>query len=723
MLIIDYTSFFYYDKFRPQQESLIRQIEKATRIGKCILLQGPNGIGKTIITLSSLLPVALGKNLRIIYLCRTHTQNDRVMEELKKIYNYSSYKFSAISIRGRKDMCINDELLKEKLSIEELTEECQKLREEAEKSESDPLKRCNYYFKLLKDENYLNMSFKNVEVNKIFDIDILINECKERSICPYYYVKKLLRNMNIIVCNYQWIFHPFIKIHFLREIEESSLSNCILIIDECHNIIDLATNNNSKKLLMSNLTINSNDLSKYKNNFLNQIDAIKKSQIKDLENDSILSFILSLSEDFHKLNLEKLNREEYNRLENLIKFCINKFKHWENKILKLKEEAKKNNKFAFTELEINPNYMIKEIIEKFKFKNISDFENFLEQVKLFAEIIKILKKTKKSHLRKFVNFWISFIKRKDDNSYFICFNLKIGTDKEKERYILEIVSLDPRELIKPILFESFANLSLSGTINSELYENLTGIKLIQESKGYEKIIANSLFQKENIKVIIVEGIDSRYRKRNRLTYENYTRKIEEIVAATPQNIGIFCCSYDFLNGLKSNGLKSIVKKYNKKLFAESREFNSKKNKDMIDKFKLEAQKNGAVLLGVCRGRNAEGEDFPGDLMNAVIIAGLPLFALIPRITAKIKYYNDVFGKDKGENFAYECPAMNSANQAAGRSIRRLEDKGTIIFMDDRFKKLTYFNLISNWLKEHIEFISNKNGPIKDILSQFWNPKN
>ena len=54
------------------------------------------------------------------------------------------------------------------------------------------------------------------------------------------------------------------------------------------------------------------------------------------------------------------------------------------------------------------------------------------------------------------------------------------------------------------------------------------------------------------------------------------------------------------------------------------------------------QYEGGVLLGVCGGRNSEGEDYPGDYMNSVIIAGFPYQLPTPLLKAKIKYYNRVF---------------------------------------------------------------------------------
>lgn len=92
---------------------------------------------------------------------------------------------------------------------------------------------------------------------------------------------------------------------------------------------------------------------------------------------------------------------------------------------------------------------------------------------------------------------------------------------------------------------------------------------------------------------------------------------------------------------------------------------------------------GGVLLGVSGGRNSEGKDYPGDHMNSVIIDGFPYQRPIPKVNGKINYYEQVF-PSQGWNYAYLFPAILRANQAAGRPIRHLIDKGGIIFMDWRF---------------------------------------
>ena len=107
---MNYSNFFPYEQFRQDQENIIIQIEKASADKKNSLLSAPNGTGKTIIALSALLPLALKNNLKIIYLCRTHSQNTRIIKELTKISkflvkNNINIKVNGLSIRGRNEMC------------------------------------------------------------------------------------------------------------------------------------------------------------------------------------------------------------------------------------------------------------------------------------------------------------------------------------------------------------------------------------------------------------------------------------------------------------------------------------------------------------------------------------------------------------------------------------------------------------------------------------------
>jgi len=238
-------------------------------------------------------------------------------------------------------------------------------------------------------------------------------------------------------------------------------------------------------------------------------------------------------------------------------------------------------------------------------------------------------------------------------------------------------------------------------------------------KSYKGIIADSPFSNKNIKAIITEGVDTKRDSRNPTMFKKMIDKIDEVLQSTPANVGIFCASYKILKGLLTNGLENIITKNKKKLFIEESGLSASENALLVDDFKNMASNGGAVLLGVCGGRNSEGEDYPGDFMNGVIIAGFPYHLPTPRVDAKIKYYDKVF-KRQGWNFAYLYPAVQRANQASGRPIRKISDKGAIVFMDSRFK--SKHKWISDWIRKEIEIIPDIPNVIFQNLSNFWNVK-
>jgi len=622
------------------------------------LLVSPNGTGKTIIALSGLLPLAYEKDLKIIYTCRTHSQNTRIIKELNKIFqllkkNNTKIKLNGLSIRGRNEMCLNKTLLSLKLNPRESMSVCNDLRKN---------NNCIHFLNLLKKKDRVDTPVLLAPdlFNKPVDAEDLIKFCKDEKLCPYFLSKFLLKEMKIIICNYQWIFNPFIRETFLKFIDQE-LHKFILVIDECHNLIDTATDVNSEKISPYSLRLCLKDLEMYRSPILMQ------------------SFIKIL------MNLLK-NKKEY---------------------------------FKGEEQEVKPDIFLEVIYKKLGFRDLIEFKNFIKDLYGFSLSIHEEKIANGDISRDFVGslaeFWLKWLKTYLLDSYFFCYNLK--EKKGKRSISLEIVALDPREITIPILRNVYTCLNLSGTANPYVYNYLIGLN--ESGKSYKGIIADSPFKKENIKAFIIEGVNTKNDNRNPAMFKKMNEKIDEVLYCTPANSGIFCASYKILKGLVSNGLELIVKKNNKKLFFEESGLSASENAIMVEDFKSMSQppNNGAVLLGVCGGRNSEGEDYPGDFMNSVVIAGFPYHLPTPRVEAKIEYYNKVFNK-QGWNFAYLYPAIQRANQASGRPIRRLTDKGSLIFMDSRFKNK--YQWISEWVKKELELVPDKKNAISQRLYPFWN---
>ncbi len=622
------------------------------------MLVAPNGSGKTIIALSGLLSLAYEKNLKIIYMCRTHSQNRRVIRELIMISqkleeSNLGIKLNGLSIRGRNEICLNETLLSLKLNPKESMSVCKDLRQN---------RNCSHFLNLLKKkgkvENPINIAPELF--NKPIDAEELIDFCMDEKICPYFLCKFLLKEMKVIICNYQWIFNPHIRNIFLQFVDQE-LSNCILVLDECHNIIDVATEVNSNRITPYSLRLCLKDLEMYRSPRLMQ------------------RFVGTLLDQFD----EKKNG------------------------LRLGEQA------------LDPIKYLKIIFKELNLRDLNEFKNLIQDMLEFSISVHDEKnsdgKISRDFLGSFSEFWLKWLKTYNLESYFFCFTIKLV--KGRKSISLEIVALDPREIVIPILKSVYTSLNLSGTVNPVVYNNLMGLN--ESGKSYNGIIADSPFPKENVKAVIVEGVDTKRDNRTPEMFEKMISKINEVLVCTPANVGIFCASYQILKGLLSNGIKEIAQKNNKSFFSEARGLTASENNTMVDQFKTMASNGGAVLLGVCGGRNSEGEDYPGDYMNSVVVAGFPYHLPTPRVNAKIKYYDKIFRR-QGWNFAYLYPAIQRANQASGRPIRKITDKGAIIFLDSRFKAKNKW--ISEWIREEIEIIPDKPNALIQVLNPFWNDK-
>lgn len=121
--------------------------------------------------------------------------------------------------------------------------------------------------------------------------------------------------------------------------------------------------------------------------------------------------------------------------------------------------------------------------------------------------------------------------------------------------------------------------------------------------------------------LIAEGVDTAKKHRELFMYKRIIERIKEVIVSTPANEGVFCAFYKILNDLRMNGIIPEIQNCGKELFIEDSRKSASENAKMLEAFKRMSSKSygGAVLLGVCGGRNSEGEDYPGDFMNVVII--------------------------------------------------------------------------------------------------------
>jgi Rad3-related DNA helicase len=112
---------------------------------------------------------------------------------------------------------------------------------------------------------------------------------------------------------------------------------------------------------------------------------------------------------------------------------------------------------------------------------------------------------------------------------------------------------------------------------------------------------------------------------------------------------------------------------------------------------------------------AEGVDLVGDSLIGAVVVGIGLPGLSYEREAIAAYYGERY--EAGKEFAYVYPGINRVLQAAGRVIRREEDRGVIVLIDDRFDDPIYKKSLPK-LWRGVKFIPDPK-ELKATLDGFW----
>ena len=265
--------------------------------------------------------------------------------------------------------------------------------------------------------------------------------------------------------------------------------------------------------------------------------------------------------------------------------------------------------------------------------------------------------------------------------------------------------LDPSIITRDVFEQCHSAIVMSGTLRpASMYSDLLGI-----DDNIEKEYPSS-FPPENKLSIIIPETTTRYSARSQDMFKQIAKRCSEINQRIPGNVAIFFPSYDLMNSVAF-----LIDHAGKKAFREQRSMSKEDKETFLDEFKREKNDSGGLLLAVAGANFAEGVDFPGDLLNGVVIVGLPLARPDLKTKATIQYYDQKLGK--GWDYGYTFPAMNKCFQSAGRCIRSASDRGVVIYLDERFAWSNYFRLFDrenllvtrNWKPLVEKFY--QNGPI------------
>ncbi|MGM5480094.1 MAG: ATP-dependent DNA helicase [Nanobdellota archaeon] len=239
--------------------------------------------------------------------------------------------------------------------------------------------------------------------------------------------------------------------------------------------------------------------------------------------------------------------------------------------------------------------------------------------------------------------------------------------------------LDPSVISREVIAKSHSTILMSGTLTPpDMYIKLLGFP---EDSTASKVLP-SPFPEQNRLNMIVAKTSTKYTSRSPQQYAEMARIISDIINETPGNSAIFFPSYKI-----KDDVSAYFDNVEKTIFQERKEMSQSEREDVISRFRT-YHKTGAALLAVVSGSFGEGIDLPGDELKTVVVVGLPLGRPDLETKALINYYDSKFGN--GWNYGYVYPAFNKIIQSAGRCIRSKNDKGVIVFLDERFTWPRYY---------------------------------
>lgn len=268
--------------------------------------------------------------------------------------------------------------------------------------------------------------------------------------------------------------------------------------------------------------------------------------------------------------------------------------------------------------------------------------------------------------------------------------------------------MSPSVAIKSLINLGVYNLIItSGTLSPlESFECEMGIPFHVKLQNSHVINQNQL----SIQIILKDpsgnDLSGSFEKRNDVNYYNglgYT--IIELCRVVPKGVFIFFSSYSLINKCIEmwkerqgvNIWNAISNK--KKVFVEPRNKNEFNEHMQAFKDTVDNSTEGAIFMGVSRGKLSEGIDLGDDYCRAVVIIGLPYPARYdPKVILKQKYLDENNAKINGIKW-YMLQMKRALNQSIGRVVRHKHDYGAIIICDSRFRQLQ--DGLSRWIQAFV----------------------
>lgn len=199
---------FPFGAMRPGQEEIVSAVARAVWQRDSLLVSAPTGIGKTMAVLYPAVRQSLKLGKKLFFLTSKTLQQDTAVEALRRLNDGS---FRVLRIRSKQKMCAHTEMI----CHEDFCPFAAQYSQKMEKSG-------------LMTHLVTSMSY--------FDPDITYELARETEVCPFEVSLELIEQADVIVCDYNYIFDPYVGLKAYQQ--DNEYGDCVLVVDEAHNLVD-----------------------------------------------------------------------------------------------------------------------------------------------------------------------------------------------------------------------------------------------------------------------------------------------------------------------------------------------------------------------------------------------------------------------------------------------------------------------------------------------------
>ena len=635
---------------RPGQIDMIRECRESLKKNGHHLAAAPTGIGKTAAAIAAALEVALESTEKphILFLTGRQSQHKIVIDTVRKINSMIEgvkRPIKVVDIIGRESMCEVVDIQTGRCLCEQGSSESARGR--------------------LKDD------VRQFILEYPRHVEEIVDKSKTWGVCAWQTCRSAVKDSDILVCDYNHIFAEQVRENSLPSMGVS-LKNCILIVDEAHNLPDRIRMSMERVITPIIIRNAAMELEEY-------IGTLENSAMKNTSINTMQS-LEEVQWAFEVIKLLRLKLGDYFR-------TLHSQVSDDDEIIVSVQEFTEKIHQACDEFE--------GLVGQMKLDQTIELQPIIQRSQRLLRLSEILAKVvidneseeeasePDSHR---ISYIFEAIEKFGKTSAFCM----VFSPKGKEGKITTHL-LDPGVLSGEIFAMCSGSILMSGTLYPpEMYADILSLpKRLTTKTSYK-----SPFAGERRPVLIAKDVTTRYNERSEVMWNRMRSHIQALIDGSEGHIAVFCPSYRLMDEIIGDVYFKGVKKR-----VESRDW----SKDDIDKIVAELKTerssgNRILLCGVFGARLSEGIDYNDGVLGSVACIGIPNPPPSVLSNSLKEYVADKFGKENAWRYTVTQPAINSILQAMGRPIRSVDDRALILLLDKRNGDRTYTNCYPKSMK-------------------------